>query len=268
MPTGPDQTSSSVDLYWLPLGAGDRFPTVAWSGRLYEVLAAASGRRARAPLFHSLLEVHVDGKRWVIEMAPVWHVAEASRTVVCEGAVGVPWLRRSRFFRYGVHVSCDGDIPDLSHAVGGPRRMSSKDGRAHAVLDLAAGFPTSTWGLDELHAGEMWNSNSLTSWLLARSGHTLLSLSPPVYGRAPGWSAGRVVAARHDTAASGRRSLVPATPDLATGKPPNQNPSPGNAKPPGCAVAGRCATVDSRPGRNALGWRCWSGRCSLRPAGR
>jgi hypothetical protein len=26
------------------------------------------------------------------------------------------------------------------------------------------------WGRDELGAGEMWNSNSLISWLIARSG--------------------------------------------------------------------------------------------------
>jgi hypothetical protein len=206
MPTISAQTSSSVDLYWLPLGAGDRFPTVAWSGRLYEALAAVVGRRKRAPLFHSLLEVRIDGERWVIEMAPVWHRAEAARTVVCEGAVGMPWLRWSRFFRYGVHRSREGDIPDLSRAVGGPRRMSSNDGRAHAVLDLAPGFPTSTWGLDETGAGEMWTSNSLTSWLLARSGHDLASVVPPGRGRAPGWSAGRIVATRHDTAASARTS--------------------------------------------------------------
>lgn len=201
MTAGPEQTSSSVDLYWLPLGAGDTLPTVRWSGRCYEALLAAMGRRARAPLFHSLLEVRVDGGRWVIEMAPVWHRGEAARTVVSEGAVGIRWMRWSRFFRYGVHCSSAGDIPDLSHAVGDPRRMSSNDGRAHAVLDLASGFPTATWGLDELHAGEMWNSNSLTSWLLARSGHTLVSVAPPAGGRAPGWSAGIVVAARHDTAA-------------------------------------------------------------------
>lgn len=201
MPTGPEQVSSSVDLYWLPLGAGDRFPTVRWSGRCYEALAAAMGRRRRARLFHSLLEVRVDGQRWVIEMAPVWHRPEAARTVVCEGAVGLSWMRRSRFFRYGVHCSRGGDIPDLSQAVGGPRRMSCDDGRAHAVLALASVFPTSTWGLDELHTGEMWNSNSLSSWLLARSGHTLASVCPPAGGRAPGWSAGRIVAARHDMCA-------------------------------------------------------------------
>jgi hypothetical protein len=55
--------------------------------------------------------------------------------------------------------------------------------------------PTPVWGRDELHAGEMWNSNSIVSWLLARSGLDVEAIRPPVGGRAPGWRAGIVVAA-------------------------------------------------------------------------
>jgi hypothetical protein len=53
---------------------------------------------------------------------------------------------------------------------------------------------TRVW--DESGAGEMWNSNSITSWLLARSGCDVGALAPPAGGRAPGWSAGLVVEAR------------------------------------------------------------------------
>jgi hypothetical protein len=42
--------------------------------------------------------------------------------------------------------------------------------------------------------GEMWNSNSLTAWLLAGSGHDLAVVEPPTGGRAPGWSAGLALA--------------------------------------------------------------------------
>jgi len=49
----------------------------------------------------------------------------------------------------------------------------------------------------------MWNSNSLISWLLARSGHDMAVVRPPDDGRAPGWSAGLVVAARQATALPG-----------------------------------------------------------------
>jgi hypothetical protein len=46
----------------------------------------------------------------------------------------------------------------------------------------------------------MWNSNSLISWLLARSGHDTGRLAVPLHGRAPGRSAGLVVAAREAAA--------------------------------------------------------------------
>lgn len=64
------------------------------------------------------------------------------------------------------------------------------------MLDLVPAFPTATWGADEQRAGDMWNSNSLIAWLLARSGHDMAAVRTPENGRAPGWSAGLVVAAR------------------------------------------------------------------------
>jgi hypothetical protein len=63
------------------------------------------------------------------------------------------------------------------------------------VLDLLASVPMKVWGRDELGAGEMWNSNSVIAWLLARCGvgH---AIHPPRGGRAPGWNAGLLVADR------------------------------------------------------------------------
>jgi hypothetical protein len=45
----------------------------------------------------------------------------------------------------------------------------------------------------------MWNSNSLVSWLLARSGHNTARIDVPWQGRAPGWSVGLTVASRENT---------------------------------------------------------------------
>ena len=42
----------------------------------------------------------------------------------------------------------------------------------------------------------MWNSNSVTAWLIARCGLDVAVIAPPPGGRAPGWHAGVVVAAR------------------------------------------------------------------------
>jgi hypothetical protein len=46
-----------------------------------------------------------------------------------------------------------------------------------------------------MRTGEMWNSNSLISWVLASSGHDLTGVAPPGDGRAPGWDAGALAAA-------------------------------------------------------------------------
>jgi hypothetical protein len=185
---------TGVDLYWLPLGAGGRF--VRWNGRIFEAVAARLQHRCRSDLYHSALEVHLAGDRYVIEQAPVWNMREADRGVVCEGPVGSPWLGRWRLFRYEVRRWRNGVIPDRDEAVDSPRRVSADAGRAQRVLDLGAAFPTATWGRDEQRTGEMWNSNSLIAWLLARSGHDTDAITPPAHGRAPGWHAGLSVAAR------------------------------------------------------------------------
>ena len=141
-------------------------------------------------------------------MAPVWGNEEADRGVVAEGAVGLPWLGRSRYFRYEVRRWRNGIIPDIAEAVASPRRLSATRAQARQVLELVPAFRTVTWGRDELATGDMWNSNSLISWLLARSGHDTATIAPPMHGRAPGWEAGLVVAARDAATAP----LVPAPP--------------------------------------------------------
>jgi hypothetical protein len=95
----------------------------------------------------------------------------------------------------------DGVIPDVAEAVESPRRLTDDATVAEAVLDLVRSVPTPVWGRDELHAGEMWNSNSVIAWLLARSGLAAESIRPPAGGRAPGWRSGLVVARRSGGAA-------------------------------------------------------------------
>ena len=166
-----------------------------WSGRLYESAAAARGRRRARPLYHSALSVALDGSRTAIEMAPVW-VTRGERGVVAEGPVGAPFLGRARLFRYEIRCWPGGSIPDLASAVGPPIRVSADPDAAQRLIELAPSFPTHTWGRDELRTGDMWNSNSLTSWLLTGTGLELANLRPPEHGRAPGWDAGIVAANR------------------------------------------------------------------------
>jgi len=200
MPTN----AASVELYWLPLGAGDTPAVVRWSGRAFDALVAHHEHRERQDLYHSALEVHLDDERFVIEMTPVWRANELNRGVVCEGAVGHRWLGHSRFFRYEVHCWRAGVIPDVTEAVKSPRTVSTNRKQAEQVLALVSHFPAATWGRDELHAGEMWNSNSLISWLLACSGHETSTIDVPTHGRARGWSAGLVVAKRQTAHAQAR----------------------------------------------------------------
>ena len=169
----PVGSRCGVDLYWLPLGAGNAPAVVRWSGRIYEAIVAGAARRDRCDLYHSALEVRLDGIRFTIEMGPVWQSRAHGRDVVCEGPVGSRLLVRLRLFRYEVRRWRDGNIPDVDEAVASPVRLSSDREAARALLELVDRFPNSTWGRDEQHAGEMWNSNSLTSWLLVRSGHDL-----------------------------------------------------------------------------------------------
>jgi hypothetical protein len=185
---------SAVELYWLPLGAGGH--SVRDNGRVFESVAARLQHRSRCDLYHSALEVRVAGERYVIEQAPVWNLKERERGVVAEGPVGASSLGRFTAFRYEVRRWRDGVIPDRGEAVDSPRRLSSDPDRARELLDLVPRVPTATWGRDEQRAGEMWNSNSLISWLLARSGHDTSAIAPPAGGRAPGWRAGLVVAGR------------------------------------------------------------------------
>jgi len=73
---------------------------VRWNGRVFEALDARRQHRQRNDLYHSALEVHLDGERYVIEQAPVWNARQPDRGVVCEDPVGSAWLGRWRLFRY------------------------------------------------------------------------------------------------------------------------------------------------------------------------
>jgi hypothetical protein len=83
----------------------------------------------------------------------------------------------------------------VAEAVDSPRRLSDDEGRARRVLEMVPKVPTPVWGRDELGIGEMWNSNSVIAWVIARSGFDAESIQPPPGGRAPGWRAG-VIAER------------------------------------------------------------------------
>ena len=206
------RSAAGIDLYWLPLGAGGR--SVRWNGRIFERVAASLDRRDRCDLYHSALVVRVPDAKFVIELAPVWSDS-TERGVVAEGAVGARALGRFRLFRYEIRLWRDGVITDVAEAVDSPQRLSDDADCARTLLELGPLVPTPVWGRDELCAGEMWNSNSLISWLIACSGVDVESIRHPAGGRAPGWKAGIVVAQRQHTQV-GRVAASAFTPRVAS----------------------------------------------------
>ena len=177
-----------IDLYWLPVGAGGHF--VRWNGRIYEWFAALHENRVPSDLYHSALQLHLDATTYAVEVGPVWNVGAPERGVICRGPVGATWLGRFRLFQYEVRCWPGGRIPDLAEAVDSPQRVSSNEAQTAGLLTVLREVPALTWGRDELGTGEMWNSNSVVAWALARSGHDMRLLGPPGGGRAPGWRAG------------------------------------------------------------------------------
>jgi hypothetical protein len=166
------------------------------SGKVYEAVKALVEHRPRLDLYHSALQIRLPDDRFVIECAAILNLRGEERGVVAEGSVGASWLGRFRLFRYEIRRWRGGSIPDLAYAVSGPVRVETDVVRARQVVDLVPHVPTPVWGRDELHTGEMWNSNSVISWLLAEAGIEVDQLQPPAGGRAPGWNAGLVVARR------------------------------------------------------------------------
>jgi hypothetical protein len=187
---------ASVDLYWIPLGAGGH--VVRLNGKVFERLVAARERRRPLDLYHAALVVFVSGARFTIESTPVPDENGHERGVVGGGAVGSRLAGGVRIFRYEIRCWRDGVIPDLAYAVESPSRLTRDEAVARRVLDLAPRIPTPVWGRDELRTGDMWNSNSIVSWLLARAGFDMAAIAMPAGGRAPGWEAGLVVAGRGD----------------------------------------------------------------------
>jgi hypothetical protein len=199
---------SRLELSWIPLGAGDGIGArvVRFSGGIYERLKALVQRRSPQALFHAALVAWTPTGRCVVEMTPVPRSGSAEdRGVVGGGAVGSRLLGRARIFRYEIRRWSGGVIPDIGYAIDSPVVISSDAGEIARVLDLLPDVPSNVWGRDEARTGDMWNSNSVVSWTLARAGCEDRAGRPPQRGRAPGWQAGVTLALRPIEGGCGRR---------------------------------------------------------------
>jgi hypothetical protein len=195
LPVASAASQASIELYWLPLGAGGWF--VRLNGRIWEAIHALLEHRRPLDLYHTALQVRLPDGRFVVEDCwPIPDADPAARGVAVEGPVASRRIARFRVFRYEVRRWRDGVIADADAAVASPQLLSDDPVVARRLLDLVGCLPSPVWGRDELGTGEMWNSNSVIAWLLARSGLPMDAIGPPAGGRAPGWAAGLVTAGR------------------------------------------------------------------------
>ena len=124
---------------------------VRQNGRIWEAIHARLEHRRPLDLYHTALLVRVPEGRFVVNCWP---------------------------------------IPN-KEAVASPQLLSGDPMVAHRLLELVHSLPSRCGGRDELRTGEMWNSNSVIAWLLARSGLPTDAIRPlPEDGR----QAGRPVA--------------------------------------------------------------------------
>ena len=180
------ERGSSVDLFWIPVGAGTHFQR--YSLVLYEELVARWARRRRLGLLHAALKVCVAGDRFTIEAAPASGGPNPSGEVT--GPVGSTWAGRLRLFRYQVYVRPGDRLSDQAWAVAPPIPLTHDAGVASRILDLATQVPAYTWGRRRPGHSEMWTSDSTVSWLLLRAGIESGEIGVPAGYRAPGWVSG------------------------------------------------------------------------------
>jgi len=207
--TDPEAPHSEVGvyLYWIPLGAGGS-GFVRMNGRIYETIKAFLEQRPPDDLYHTALEVRLPEDRFIVEtMWPSPDGDTENRGVVHEGPVFSHWMSFTRLFRYEVRCWQDGILPDADSAIDGPKVLSGDLESAQRLLGLVDTVPSLTWGRDQTAVGDMWNSNSVISWLLTRSGFPMETVKPPIGGRAPGWESGIVVALREQSAETKGRTL-------------------------------------------------------------
>ena len=177
------ESGSGIDLYWIPLGAGGS-GFVRLNGRIYEAIKARVERRRPLDLYHTALEVRLPEGRFVVEtMWPSPAGDPASCGVVMQAPVLGRWMALLRMFRYEVRCWQDGLLPDAHEAVGGPQALSDDPDTARRLLRLAGSVPALIWGRDQAGTDDMWNSNSVISWLLARSGLPIRAIRPPAGAR-------------------------------------------------------------------------------------
>jgi hypothetical protein len=108
-------------------------------------------------------------------------------------------------FRYEIRCWQEGIIADAAEAVT-TQTVTTQSEIAQRLIGLVDAVPAFVWGVRIAGSEEMWNSNSVISYLLALAGLPADSYPPPPGGRAPGWRTGIALACLRDPLGANQRT--------------------------------------------------------------
>jgi hypothetical protein len=136
---------ASIELYWLPLGAGGWF--VRLNGRIWEAIHAQRKHRRPLDLYHTALIVRVPEGRFVVENC--WPIPNADGPAPqrAGGGAGVePPAGPLADVRYESAAGETASSPNAGEAVASPQLLSQDSVVAHRLLDLVGSLPNPVWG--------------------------------------------------------------------------------------------------------------------------
>ena len=140
---------ASVDLYWLPLGAGDNTHCVRTNGRIFEWATARYAHREGCDLYHAALEASRRGPARHRDDPGVGHRRAGPRRGV-RGAGRPEVARRLEVLPLRGPLLARRGHPRRRRGRRQPPPAQRRPGPGPAVLSLGRAFPTATWGRDEL----------------------------------------------------------------------------------------------------------------------
>jgi hypothetical protein len=167
----------------------------------WERLRALKAGRSPRELLHVALEVQLDSStKFVIELVPAgFGPARTSTGVVGNGPILSRALGWMRMFQYEIRRWKNGVVEAKDKSTRPPSTYVITRDQALQIIDGASRAPRHPWGQDVLGNGDMWNSNSLVSFVLVSAGMDPAAIEPPASADWPGWDTGVALARTNAT---------------------------------------------------------------------
>ena len=181
---------STVELFWLPVGAGTHFQRASLVA--YDWCLSHIARRPRAAFVHAALKVKLEGRTFTLELMPV--PAHQNVAPLLTGPVGISIAGRLRLFRYQLVCRETDSLPDEGWAINSPVLLSTDAAFGKRLMALAPLVPANVWVAGRPAPRRCGHLIRPSRWLLHRTGLDAAALQRPPGTQAPGWAAGIQVA--------------------------------------------------------------------------